>query len=58
MSWFIPYPQLDNEQLEFLENSEKERDRNYWLKGYAGSGKSVLLIHLLLNYLLSCILSL
>ncbi len=49
MSWFIPYPQLDNEQLEFLENSEKERDRNYWLKGYAGSGKSVLLIHLLLK---------
>jgi len=48
-SWFIPYPQLDNEQLEFLENSEKERDRNYWLKGYAGSGKSVLLIHLLLK---------
>ena len=49
MSWFIPYPQLDNEQLEFLENSEKESDKNFWLKGYAGSGKSVLLIHLLLK---------
>lgn len=49
MSWFIPYPQLDNEQLEFLENSENNRGKNYWLKGYAGSGKSVLLIHLLLK---------
>lgn len=49
MSWFIPYPQLDNEQLAFLKNSEQERGKNYWLKGYAGSGKSVLLIHLLLK---------
>lgn len=49
MSWFIPYPQLDDQQLEFLENSEQELDKNYWLKGYAGSGKSVLLIHLLLK---------
>lgn len=49
MSWFIPYPQLDNEQLDFLEKSERQRDKNFWLKGYAGSGKSVLLIHLLLK---------
>lgn len=49
MSWFIPYNQLDNEQLSFLQNVNSLSDRNYWLKGYAGSGKSVLLIHCLLK---------
>lgn len=49
MSWFIPYTQLDDEQVFFLEDYEKNPDKNYWLKGHAGSGKSVLLIHLLLK---------
>lgn len=49
MSWFIPYNQLDNEQLSFLQNVGSNNTSNFWLKGYAGSGKSVLLIHCLLN---------
>ena len=49
MSWFIPYNQLDNEQLSFLQNVGNNKTSNFWLKGYAGSGKSVLLIHCLLN---------
>jgi hypothetical protein len=49
MSWFIPYNQLDTEQLEFLQQVGNNRSDNYWLKGYAGSGKSVLLIHCLLK---------
>jgi hypothetical protein len=49
MSWFIPYNQLDNEQLSFLQNVGNNRNSNFWLKGYAGSGKSVLLIHCLLK---------
>lgn len=49
MSWFIPYNQLDNEQLNFLQNVGTNRQSNFWLKGYAGSGKSVLLIHCLLK---------
>jgi superfamily I DNA/RNA helicase len=49
MSWFIPYNQLDNEQLSFLQNVENNKSSNFWLKGYAGSGKSVLLIHCLLS---------
>lgn len=49
MSWFIPYNQLDNEQLSFLQNIDENKTSNYWLKGYAGSGKSVLLIHCLLK---------
>ncbi|KAA6330833.1 hypothetical protein EZS27_020508 [termite gut metagenome] len=49
MSWFIPYNQLDNEQMNFLQNVENNNSTSYWLKGYAGSGKSVLLIHCLLK---------
>jgi hypothetical protein len=49
MSWFIPYNQLDNEQMIFLQNVNNNKSSNYWLKGYAGSGKSVLLIHCLLK---------
>lgn len=49
MSWFIPYNQLDNQQLSFLQNVNNNHSANYWLKGYAGSGKSVLLIHCLLK---------
>lgn len=49
MSWFIPYNQLDNEQLVFLQNVGNNLNSNFWLKGYAGSGKSVLLIHCLLK---------
>ena len=49
MSWFIPYNQLDNEQLNFLQSVGNNRKSNFWLKGYAGSGKSVLLIHCLLK---------
>jgi hypothetical protein len=49
MSWFIPYNQLDNEQLSFLQRVGNSRTKNFWLQGYAGSGKSVLLIHCLLK---------
>jgi superfamily I DNA/RNA helicase len=49
MSWFIPYNQLDNEQINFLSNIGSNYNSNYWLKGYAGSGKSVILIHCLLK---------
>lgn len=49
MSWFIPFNQLDNEQLNFLQNVDNNLNKNYWLTGYAGSGKSVLLIHCLLK---------
>ena len=36
--------QLDNDQLDFIENKVKDTG-NIWVQGFAGSGKSVLLIH-------------
>ncbi|MFJ1323538.1 3'-5' exonuclease [Capnocytophaga canis] len=44
MSWFIPENKLDNDQLEFVNNMQNTND-NYFVKGFAGCGKSVLLVH-------------
>ena len=49
MAWFIPPIRLDPvEQLPFLQQVENTPGRNHWIKGFAGSGKSVLLLHCLL----------
>lgn len=42
--------QLDPDQKEFI-NVESKKSGNIWIKGFAGSGKSVLLIHSLKNIL-------
>ena len=42
--------QLDPEQREFI-NVESKKTGNIWVKGFAGSGKSVLLIHSLMSTL-------
>ena len=42
--------QLDPDQREFI-NVESKKTGNIWVKGFAGSGKSVLLVHSLMNRL-------
>lgn len=44
MAWIIPENKLDSQQREFLD-SNIGKDRNVWIKGFAGSGKSVLLAY-------------
>lgn len=48
MAWMIREDQLDPDQKEFI-NAELKETGNIWVKGFAGSGKSVLLIHSLKN---------
>lgn len=48
MAWMIREDQLDPDQKEFI-NVESKKAGNIWVKGFAGSGKSVLLIHSLKN---------
>jgi superfamily I DNA/RNA helicase len=50
MAWMIREDQLDPDQREFI-NVESKKSGNIWVKGFAGSGKSVLLIHSLKNVL-------
>ena len=51
MAWNIPENKLDNEQREFLKQMEeflKQVNKNrkkVWIKGFPGSGKSVLLVY-------------
>jgi superfamily I DNA/RNA helicase len=44
MAWMIREDQLDPDQRDFI-NCESEKAGNIWVKGFAGSGKSVLLVH-------------
>ena len=48
MARMISEDQLDPDQREFI-NVEFKKSGNIWIKGFAGSGKSVLLIHSLKN---------
>lgn len=44
MAWIIPENKLDAQQREFLEKVDIT-SRNVWIKGFAGSGKSILLLY-------------
>jgi superfamily I DNA/RNA helicase len=46
MAWMIKYDKLDDDQKDFVDN-EINSSGNIWIKGFAGSGKSVMLIHAL-----------
>ncbi len=49
MNWLVPYDRLDNEQRGILQSFQARPKNNLWITGYAGSGKSVLLIHILIT---------
>jgi superfamily I DNA/RNA helicase len=46
MSWMIKYDKLDDDQKDFVDK-EINNTGNIWIQGFAGSGKSVMLIHAL-----------
>lgn len=52
--WMIPYNKIkdsgDQKQLDFIDNVTKNND-NTWIQGFAGSGKSIVLIHSIVNIL-------
>jgi superfamily I DNA/RNA helicase len=46
MAWMITEDKLDPEQRGFI-NTQLRQNQNLWIKGWAGSGKTVLLVHAL-----------
>lgn len=50
MAWMIREDQLDPDQWDFI-NVESKKSGNIWIKGFAGCGKSVLLLYSLKNIL-------
>lgn len=45
MPWMIPETRLDDDQKTFINEHLRRSNSNIWIKGHAGSGKSVLLVH-------------
>lgn len=43
-SWIIPQHRLDEQQRDFIDNVDIDK-KNVWIKGFPGSGKSVLLAY-------------
>ena len=46
MNWMVPEHHLDEYQLSVLQSCRNLTGKTQWIKGFAGSGKSVLLVHL------------
>lgn len=46
MGWMVAYDRLDDDQKDFVDR-EIDNEGNIWIQGFAGSGKSVMLIHAL-----------
>jgi len=51
MKWMITEDKLGADQVEVIDEIGKITGKPIWIKGHAGSGKSVLLLHALADYL-------
>jgi superfamily I DNA/RNA helicase len=47
MKWMISINDLDAVQARAIENILSNQERNHWVKGFAGSGKTIVLTHVL-----------
>jgi superfamily I DNA/RNA helicase len=52
MQWMITEDKLGSDQVNVIDEITKITDKPIWIKGHAGSGKSVLLLHSLADYLI------
>jgi superfamily I DNA and RNA helicase len=52
MEWMITEDRLGADQVNVIDEITKITDKPIWIKGHAGSGKSVLLLHSLADYLI------
>lgn len=51
MKWMITEDKLGSDQVEVIDEIGKINNKPIWIKGHAGSGKSILLLHSLADYL-------
>jgi superfamily I DNA/RNA helicase len=49
MSWLLPFFKLDPEQRDTINRILANPKQNFFIKGFAGSGKSILLLHILIK---------
>lgn len=48
MSWLLPFAKLDSEQRDIINRILANPMQNFFIKGFAGSGKSILLLYVLI----------
>ena len=51
MTWIPSRKNFDNYQEKILENIVTDTNHSWWLQGYPGTGKTMLLIHLIAEYI-------
>lgn len=51
MSWIPDRSSFDEEQNRIFDQIIEDGDRSWWIKGYAGTGKTMLLVHLANEYI-------
>jgi superfamily I DNA/RNA helicase len=47
MAWYVPYDKLGQKQLEVLNGITGQLDRPHWVQGFAGTGKTLVVTHLM-----------
>lgn len=52
MDWMINYGSLDDLQRQAVEEISYSQDRIAWIRGYAGSGKTIILLHIIKRFLI------
>jgi len=50
MQWMVPYNKLGETQHHVLDTCLKEPDKTHWIQGFAGTGKTVLLLHAICEF--------
>jgi len=47
MGWYIPFDRLSAKQVEVLNGITKQLERPHWVQGFAGTGKTLIVTHLM-----------
>jgi hypothetical protein len=47
MSWYVPFNQLSIKQRSVLDGISKQLSKPHWIQGFAGTGKTVVITHLI-----------
>jgi superfamily I DNA/RNA helicase len=50
MTWIPSYKDFDDNQKEIMNDIVTDQNHSWWLQGYPGTGKTMLLIHLIAEY--------
>ena len=50
MQWMVPFNRLGETQLHVLDTCLRESAKTHWIQGFAGTGKTVLLLHAICEF--------